>query len=193
MTHQKKNNKNNKTTVPGNNTNYVIYQCNICKTEIPEIADFNKHIKICNLNPMNNPQLMRTSGGLIIGNGNGIQSDHQHNQQQQHNNHNNGVNGLEPKKEVNIEIKTEIDDGSNTHPTPTPTGAPTLITLHTQQHIASNHHQTQNHQVQLNHNPQGQTHHQILTTPNGHIITNFLELTNTNNLHIENLHYGKHH
>lgn len=187
LTHQKKNGK-NKTAIPGN-SNYVIYQCNICKTEISDITDFNKHIKVCNLNPMNNPHLLRGGGGgLMIGNGNTISSD-----QQQHQN-NNGVNVMEPKKEVNIEIKTELDDGSNnTHPTPTPTGAPTLITLHTQHQLASNHHhQTQNHQVQqINHQPQGQTHHQILT-PNGHIITNFLELTNTNNLHIENLHYGKH-
>lgn len=200
LTHQKKNGKNNKASVPTNN--YVIYQCNICKTEIGDIGDFNKHIKICNLNPMNNQQHgMRGSDQQIH-----QQQQQQHQQQmQQHN----GNGMLEPKKEVNIEIKTEIDDGSNTHPPQTPTGSgpATLITIHApttqhhqlitttaanhQSHIQSHPHNTQLHnhqqlQQNLHHHPQQA--HQILTT-NGHIITNFLELTNSHSLHIEGLHY----
>jgi hypothetical protein len=134
---------------------------------LADISDFNKHIKVCNLNPMNNPHL--------------------------HQNHSNGSSssnvlhnvlsvvaaaGVEPKKE-SIEIKTEtIDEGSNTNTPP--------VMAHIQQHTNLQH----NTQVSNHQQPQAiaAAHHQILTT-NGHIITNFLDL---NSHHLHHLDYGKH-
>ena len=171
LTHQKKNNKNKNAAPPSAQQpqapvtgNYVIYQCNICKTEIADISDFNKHIKTCNQNPMNSQPLQ-----------------HQHHLLVNHRNENMQLNGngqqhgqLNGSKDNGIEIKTEIDDGSHSLP------GPQLI-------LAQNHHQVP--QQQLHHQHQIQ-HHQIpqLLTTNGHIITNFLELTN-HQLHID---YSKH-
>ncbi|XP_070497746.1 zinc finger protein OZF-like isoform X2 [Chironomus tepperi] len=168
LTHQKKNGKNGKNTLPvlppTSTANYIIYQCNICKQELADISDFNKHIKICNLNPMNNPHL----------------GHHQSNGGVHHSLHNvlsAVAASVEPKKE-SIEIKTEtIDEGSNTNTPP--------VMSHLQQHSNMQH----NSQVS-NHQPQAiaAAHHQILTT-NGHIITNFLDL---NSHHLHHLDYGKH-
>jgi stress-induced morphogen len=161
LTHQKKSGKNGKNVPiipPTSTANFVIYQCNICKQELADISDFNKHIKVCNLNPMNNPQLHHH---LNIVNGPSTVSS--------------SSSILEPKKE-SIEIKTEMDDGSNN--THTPPGMP-----HIHQHMQ---HSQSNHQQ-----PQAvlaAAHHQILTT-NGHIITNFLDL---NNHHLHHIDYGKH-
>jgi hypothetical protein len=120
LTHQKKSGKNGKNVPiipPTSTANFVIYQCNICKQELADISDFNKHIKVCNLNPMNNPQIQHHL------NGNGSISS---------------SNIIEPKKE-SIEIKTEtLDEGSNTH---TPPGMP-HIHQH-MQHTQNNHQQPQ--------------------------------------------------
>lgn len=167
LTHQKKNGKNGKNTLPvlppTSTANYIIYQCNICKQELADISDFNKHIKICNLNPMNNPHLShhQSNGGVHT----------------LHNVLSAVAASVEPKKE-SIEIKTEtMDEGSNTNTPP--------VMSHLQQHSNMQH----NSQVS-NHQPQAiaAAHHQILTT-NGHIITNFLDL---NSHHLHHLDYGKH-
>lgn len=166
LTHQKKNGKNGKNTIPvlppTSTANYVIYQCNICKQELADISDFNKHIKVCNLNPMNNPHHIHQSNGSALQNALSIVAS-----------------AVEPKKE-SIEIKTEtIDEGSNTNTPP--------VMAHMQQHAANMHH---NSQVSNHQQPQAiaAAHHQILTT-NGHIITNFLDL---NSHHLHHLDYGKH-
>jgi hypothetical protein len=168
LTHQKKNGKNGKNVVPvlppTSTANYVIYQCNICKQELGDISDFNKHIKVCSLNPMNSTL--------------------------HHHHHSNGSSALhnalsavaaavEPKKE-SIEIKTEaIDEGSNN------TNTPPVSMAHLQHHNLQHNSQVSNHQQ-----PQAlaAAHHQILTT-NGHIITNFLDL---NSHHLHHLDYSKH-
>lgn len=107
LTHQKKSGKNGKNVPiipPTSTANFVIYQCNICKQELGDISDFNKHIKVCNLNPMNNPHIHHQ---LNVINGPSTVSS---------------SSIIEPKKE-SIEIKTEtLDEGSNN--THTPPGMP---------------------------------------------------------------------
>lgn len=107
LTHQKKSGKNGKNVPiipPTSTANFVIYQCNICKQELGDISDFNKHIKVCNLNPMNNPHIQHQLN--VINGPSTISSSSM----------------IEPKKE-SIEIKTEtLDEGSNN--THTPPGMP---------------------------------------------------------------------
>ena len=172
LTHQKKNGKNKNAVIPVSQapqtnatSNYVIYQCNICKTEIADISDFNKHIKTCNQNPMNNVSQQQLQHHLLV--------NHRNENMQINGNgqlHHNG-------KDNGIEIKTEIDDGSHSLPGPPSIGQQIILT-----------HQHQLPQQQLHHQHQLQ-HHQIpqLLTTNGHIITNFLEMNHQ--LHID---YSKH-